>query len=160
MPRGRKRKHAASEHEPLADNITTTDGNTTRDVGGPDNSTDESGSCRTGNTTETADSSRAAGHSVGGTSNGERSSGSAGTGSGIIGPDSGGNSRGQPPTPLTRDIPTLVREISRQLRLDNAEVHSPLSQVLCCASRVSHLDASAGPVTVDTPGPGVHWSCG
>ena len=107
------------------------------------------------------DSSRAAGHSAGGTSSGEGSSGSTGTGSGSIGLDSGGNSRGQPPTPLTRDdIPALVREISCQLRLDNAEVHPPLVPgTMCCVSRVSHLDASAGPVIVDTSGPGVHWSC-
>ena len=61
MPCGRKRKRAASEHEPLA---TTTDSNTARDVGGPDNladnSTNESGRDRTGNTTETADSQIAA----------------------------------------------------------------------------------------------------
>jgi len=128
MPRGRKRKHTASEVDPLADNGTTRDSNadsgTTRDVrddGGPENSTG-----RTGNRTRIADShdgSKVTGRSAG---RNDGSNDSEGT-------DSGGNSAGgHPPTPLTRDdIPALVREIARQLRPDDAEVHTPVSCVVC-----------------------------
>jgi len=85
-----------------------------------------------------------------------RSSGSTGTDSGV------NSAGGHPPTPLTRDdIPALVREISCQLRPDNSKVHTPLVPgTRCCVSRVPLLGTSKGPVIDDTPGLGVHWSCG
>jgi len=154
MPRRKKRKRVALEDEPLTDYGTTRDGetdnDTTRDDGGPQNPTGGGEDSRTGNTTRTADSSdsnRATDYGAGG------SSGSA---------DGVNSAGGHPPTPLTRDdIPALVREISRQLRPDNAEVHTPLVPgTRCCVSRVPLLGASKGPVIDDTPGLGVHWSCG
>ena len=82
-------------------------------------------------TTEMA-TERHAGNSAGGTScNSAGSSGSAGpssVGDNRLREDS--NNGGQPPAPLTRDdIPALVREITRQLRSDNTEVHPDLPLV-------------------------------
>ena len=139
MPRGRKRKRTALEVDPLSDNGTTRDSNadsgTTRDDGGPENSTGEGGIGRTGTRTRTADSrdsSRAAGHSAGRTGRNDGSNDSEGIDSGV------NSAGGHPPTPLTRDdIPALVREIARQLRPDDAEVHTPLVPgTMCCVSLV------------------------
>jgi len=133
MPRGRKRKRTASEVDPLSDNGTTRDSNadsgTTRDDGGPENSTGEGGIGRTGTS---RDSSRAAGHSAGRTGRNDGSNDSEGIDSGV------NSAGGHPPTPLTRDdIPALVREIARQLRPDDAEVHTPLVPgTMCCVSLV------------------------
>ena len=61
---------------------------------------------------------------------------------------------GQPPDPLTRDdIPVLVREITRQLRSNNTEVHLPLvpsTSHLCVTAGVSRLDPQEDPSMVDT----------
>ena len=119
-----------SDRELHAHNSSATDGNSTSNDGRSDNvPRSEEASNGSGSSTEARnnqDGNRTAGNSAGGTSrNSAGSSGSAGpssVGDNRLREDS--NNGGQPPAPLTRDdIPTLVREITRQLRLNNTEVH-------------------------------------
>ena len=134
MPRftRNKRKCTASDHESHANNSSATDGNTASNDGRSNNvprygeASDGLGSSTEARNNQ--DGNRAASNSVGGTSISACSSGStrlSSVGDNRLGEDS--NNRRQPPAPLTRDdIPALVREITRQLRLDNTEVHPPL----------------------------------
>ena len=132
MPRftRNKRKRTVSDRELHAHNSSATDGNSASNDGRSDNvPRSEEASNGSGSSTEARnnrDGNRTAGNSAGGTSrNSAGSSGSAGpssVGDNRLREDS--NNGGQPPAPLTRDdIPALVREITRQLRSDNTEVH-------------------------------------
>ena len=127
-----------------ADSGMTRDDNIVRDDGGPKNSMGEGENGRTGNTTRTADShdsNIATGHCAGRTSRSDGSNGSKGTVSGV------NSAKGHPPTPLTRDgIPAPVREIARQLRPDDAEVHTPLVPgTMCCVSLVCPISSLKEP---------------
>ena len=168
-----KRKRTALNREPHAHNSLATDGNTASNDGRSDN-VPRSGEASdgTGSSTKTRnnqDGNRTASNSAGGTSrNSAGSSGSAGlssVGDNRLREDS--NNRGQPPAPLTKDdIPALVREITRQLRSDNTEVHPdpplvPGTQLytelaFVCHSQGSRLDPLEGPAIFDIPGPRVH----
>ena len=190
MPRGVKRKRQASNqpeqqtgvrdttpatteaNASRADDHSNTRGrNGTRGVrnGSGSTGTDENGTS-SNNGGQNGESSGGQRNESSGGQNNESSGGQSNESSGGQSSESSGgrsreNSGGQLATALTRDdIPVLVREISRQLRPSNPEVHAPLVPgkyvmslaFICVKCLGPHKNLGGSYSCVDTPGLRAH----